>query len=475
MRKLYIAIGILLVLVLATPFVVGIIAEGTVRTRLDAMDDSQLIALRVESYDRGWLKSRTQLELGLGESYLSQIEAAAQQPQVTDLLRNFAIPVIVEFTHGPILVGENSGLGFLGVKAYADPESQVIELAETFLGVPYLFEFRGISKFGDGFHFSGEIPPFEGSLADYSYEFSGVDVAGVSTLDHVEYQVVLEDASLQGPLLSALLESLRITTDSELRPDSFALGTSEVALGRLAVINPSLGASPMLSAENLSAVGTISENADATHFDAEVVYRIGHLAVADAFEVSDAALGLRAGHLDSAAINEIVAATDWEQMTSDPAAIMTSVMPLIDRIVAGSPELAIDPLQFTLAEGDFKGRVQLGLVGSALPTGSISDFMNPAVAVQAITADAEFTAAKPLVEMIARLVAAENTPPRIGPDGDPLPPEQLAAEIDGQTAQTLGMLTSFGLLRDSGDDYSCALVLRDGALTANGQPVPLPF
>ena len=41
MRKLLIAIGVVLVLVLATPFVVGIIAEGTVRTRLDAMNESQ--------------------------------------------------------------------------------------------------------------------------------------------------------------------------------------------------------------------------------------------------------------------------------------------------------------------------------------------------------------------------------------------------------------------------------------------------
>ena len=475
MRKLLIAIGIVLVAVMATPFVVGIIAEGTVRARLNAMNENQFIALRVDDYDRGWLKSRTRLQLGLGDSYLSQIETMAQQPQVTELLRNFALPVIVEFTHGPILVGEITGLGFLGVRAYADPDSQIIELTETFLGVPYLFEFRGQAEFGDGFHFSGEIPPFEGGVADYSYEFSGVDVAGVSTLDHVEFEAVLEDASLQGPLLSAVLESLRLTSNSQLRPGTFSLGTSEATLGRLAVINPSLGASPMLSAENLSVATTVSENAEATHLDAEVAYRIGRMAIAEVFEVSDAALGLRAGHLDSAAVNEIVAAADWEQMANDPAAIMPSVMPLIDRIVAGSPELAIDPLHFTLAQGDFTGRAHLQLVGSALPTGSISDFMNPTVAVQAINADAEITAAKPLVEMIARLVTSENMPPRIGPDGDSLPPEQLAAEVDAQAAQALGMLTAFGLLRDSGDDYSCALVLRDGALTANGQPVPLPF
>jgi uncharacterized protein YdgA (DUF945 family) len=383
--------------------------------------------------------------------------------------------VIVEFTHGPILIGEDPGIGFLGVKAYADPESQPIELAETFLGVPYLFEFRGISKFGDGFHFTGDVPEFEGALGDVSYDFSGVDVAGVSTIDHLEFEAVLDGASLQSPFMSAVLESMRVTGNSELRPDSISLGTSEATLGRLAVINPSLGAAPMFSAESLSVATTVSENAEATHLDAEVVYRIGRMAIAGAFEVSDAALGLRAGHIDSAAVNEIIAAASSAQANDNLGTMVAGMMPLIDRIVAGSPELTIDPLQFTLPEGDFRGRVQLGLNSSALPTGSINDFMDPAVARQAITADAEVTAAKPLVAMIAQLVMAQNMPAMTGPDGGPLPPEQLAAMVDAQVAQSIGMLTAFGLLRDSGNDYTCAVGLRNGALTANGQPVPLPF
>ena len=475
MRKLLIAIGVVLVLVLATPFVVGIIAEGTVRTRLDAMYESQFIALRVDDYDRGWLTSRTRLELGIGESYLNQIDTIAQQPAVTAALRNFAFPVIVEFTHGPLLVGDISGIGFLGVKAYADPDSQIIEMAEALLGVPYLFEFRGKSEFGDGFHFTGDIPEFAGAIGDVSYDFSGVDLAGVSTLDHLEFEAVLEEAALQGPLLSAVLESLRMTTDSELRSGPISPGTSEATLGRLTVINPSLGASPMLSAEDLGIATTVSENADATHFDAEVVYRIGRMAVADSFEVSDTILGLRAGHLETAAVNEIIEAAGSMQVTEDPAAMVMSVMPLLDRIVAGSPEIALDPLKFTLPEGAFNGRVHLGIKGDALPTGSINDFLNPTVALRAITADADITAAKPLVETIARLVAAEDMPPMNGPDGGPLPPEQVAAMADAQVAQTLGMLTTFGLLQVSGGDYICTLALRDGALTANGQPVPLPF
>jgi len=474
MRKLLVAIGIVLALVMAMPFVVGIIAEGTVRARLDAMNESRLIALRVDDYDRGWLRSRTRLELGLGESYLSQIEAIAQQPEVTELLRSVALPVIVEFTHGPILVGEISGFGFLGVKAIADPDSPPIQLAEELLGVPYLFEFRGQSEFGGGFDFSGEIPEFDGAFGDLSYAFSGLDLVGVATLGHLEFEAVLDEASLQSPFVSAVLESMRMTSDSELRAGSIAPGTSEATLGRLIVINPSLGATPMFAAENLSIGSTVSENVEATHFDTEVIYRLGRMAIGGAFEISDAALGLRASHLDIGAVNEIIEAASSMQM-SNAATMVERLMPQIDRIAAGSPELTIDPLRFSVAEGSFNGRLHLRLDGTALPTGSLNDFRNLGLALRSIDADAEITAAKPLVERFARLVAAQDMPAMSGPDGGPLPPEQVAAMVDAEVAQTLGVLTTFGLLRVSGNDFSSAVALKDGALTANGQPVPLPF
>ena len=475
MRKLLIAIGVVIVLVMASPFVVGIVAESRLRDRVESGNGGQFIALRVADYERGWLQSRARIELGLGDAYLGQIEAMTQQPQVADVLRSFVIPVIVEFTHGPILVGEISGIGFVGVKVHPDPQSQTIQLAEMSLGVPYLFEIRGKSQFGSGFHFTGDIPSFDGGLADVSYDFSGIDVTGVSTLDHLEFDAVLESASVQSPLLSAVLESFRMTGDYDLREGSFAPGRSEMTLGRVAAINPLLGAAPVFAAENLSIVTTTSESADRRWLDGEVVYRIGRVAAGPGFEISDAALGLRLAHIDSAALNGLVEAASSVQMSANPAALVAEILPHFDRIVAGSPELTIDPIRFALAGGDFDGRLQIGVDGGALPTGSVNDFMNPAVARQALTASADLRASKPLVEMLAKLIAVQGMPAMTGPDGGPLPPDQLSALVDAQVAQQIGQLTAFGLIRDDGDDLSCTVSLEGGELIANGQPVPLPF
>ena len=162
-------------------------------------------------------------------------------------------------------------------------------------------------------------------------------------------------------------------------------------------------------------------------------------------------------------------------MSADTSALVAEILPQFDRIVAGSPELTIDPLQFALADGDFDGRLHIGIDGSALPSGSVNDFMNPAVARQALTASADLRASKSLVEMLARLVAVQSMPAMTGPDGEPLPPDQLLAMVDARVAQQIGQLTAFGLIRDDGEDLSCTMSLEGGELTANGQPVPLPF
>jgi uncharacterized protein YdgA (DUF945 family) len=475
MRKLVIAIGIVLAVIMAAPFLIGILAERSVRNELQSISSNELVTLRIASYDRGWLDSSARIELGIGESYLKQVELVTQQPAVAEMLRSVAIPFIVDFTHGPILVGDHSGFGFIGVKAYPDSQNLMIQMVQRTLGMPYLFELEGTAGFGTGFEFSGEIPSIDGTVADSSYEFSGLDVTGLSKGDHVDFVAVIESASLQGPFMSAVLDSFRMTGDYTLRPGTFSLGRMETSLGRLAAINPSLGATPMFTADNLRISTTTTENAEGTHFDMEMIYGIGRLAAAGTYEISDASLGLRLTHIDSLAASEIITAASAMQATDDLAEMTSELLPQLNRLVAGSPGIAIDPLKFTLAEGDFNARLRIGIDGSALPTGSANDLMNPAVAMGAISADADLAASKPLVQMLARLAVAWMTPAILDANGQPLPREQQMSMVDAQVSRNLGMMTTLGLVRDDGESLSSALRLADGSLTANGKPLPLGF
>jgi uncharacterized protein YdgA (DUF945 family) len=350
----------------------------------------------------------------------------------------------------------------------------MIQMVQRTLGMPYLFELKGKAGFGTGFEFSGEIPSFDGAMADASYEFSGLDVTGLSKGDHVDFVAVIENASLQGTFVSAVLDSFRMTGDYELRPGTFSLGRSETTLGRLTAINPSLGATPMFSVENLSMSTATSENAEGSHFDMQVTYGIGQLAVADAFEISDASLGLRLAHIDSLATGEIMQAARAMQAAADSATPIGELLPELNRLITGSPELTIDPLNFSLAEGDFNGRLHIGLDGSALPTGSVNDLLNPAVAMGAISAEVDVKASKAVVQRLVRLVA-DTLPAMTDAEGKVLPPDQAMRLVDARVSQNLGMMTTLGIVRDDGESLSCALRLADGSLTANGQPLPLGF
>ena len=475
-RVSIITIGIILVLLLAAPFAIGMLTESNMREQLDSYYTNDLFEGRVADYDRGWFSSTARIEFRLSQRYIEQFEAMAQAGGMGAALSGFNIPIVVEIAHGPVLTGETAGIGLVAVKAYADPQSPMIQIAQTFLGVPNLFEFRGRSGFGTGFVFEGGIPEIRGAISDFGYDFSGVDLNGVARLGDLEFEAVLGNLALQSPFASVIVDALTVTGDYERRPGQLMLGTSQVNLARVVFVNPLFGAEPAFAADKIGLSGTFSENGAGTHFDLEALFTLERVAVPDVLEIRDAALGLRIGHLDSTAVDEIYRiAGEIDPLASD-ATVGALLRPSFDRIVAGSPELALEPVRFTMPDGSLDARVSVVLDGTALPNGSVSDLENIQLAMSALTAEADITVDKPLARLLAGLVVAENLPPMtLGADGQPVPPTEREAMIAAQTSQMLTGFTTLGILSDTGDSYRCLLKIEDGAATANGQPVPFLF
>lgn len=475
-RVSIITIGIILVLLLASPFAIGMLTESNMREQLETYYTNALFEGRIDEYDRGWFSSTARIEFGLSPRYLEQLEGVMPMQGASDALAAFGIPIIVEIAHGPVLMGESTGFGLVGVKAYTDPDSPMIQLAQTFLGVPYLFEFKGRSGFGSGFEFEGEVPEIRGAISDFGYEFSGVDLHGVARLGELEFEAVLGNLALQSPFASIVVDTLTVSSNLAGRRDRISLGTSEVGLARVVVINPLFGAEPAFAADDFSISGTISQSEDGAYIDFDSLYRLSRIAVPEVIEIRDAALGLRIGHLETEALDSLYRmASEMDPLVS-PEQMGMLMLPLLDRLVAASPELTLEPVQFTMPDGSLDARVSVLLDGSALPTGSTSDFMDMQVAMNALTAEADITIDKPLARLLAGLIVSENMPPTmLGPDGQPVPPEQQEAMIAAQAVQMLTTLTSLGIFSDTGTSYRSLLRLEDGAATANGQPIPFMF
>jgi uncharacterized protein YdgA (DUF945 family) len=318
------------------------------------------------------------------------------------------------------------------------------------------------------------VPPAKGALGDFDYDFSGIDFSGLLKGNDLRYDAMLASLSVQSPFASAILDSLAVKGDYQRQPGTVSLGGGEISVARLTASNPLLGGAPMFMAENASVSGNVSENDAGTHLDLKAAYRFGHFAVGDEFEISDAALGINFNHIDNEAVRSLYGLVTDAPAGLDESQMSALMLPILQDVLAGNPTLSLDPLEFSMPEGDFNGRVNLSIDSSALPAGQAPNLQNPAALMSALTTEIDLTAAKPVAERIGALFAQQNLP-AIGPDGQPLPEEQRESAARAQASQMLQFLSGQGLIVDNGDTYSTSIRFANGAATANGQPIPFGF
>ena len=468
---------VLIVLVLGSPFAIGMITENGLRQQMDIYAGNPAVAASVESYERGWFGSSVRLEFGFSDQYLSQLSAIDPSiAMIAPMLEELSLPIIVEISHGPILTEDVFGVGGATVRAHVDPESPIVGFAEDVLGLPYLFEFRGRSGFGTGFRFEGEIPAAANAYPDMSYEFSGLEFSGVTQDGDMDLQMMLDELSLQSPFFSAVLESFAMTMDYDYREDRLPLSDSELRIGRIVASNPLAGAAIVFSLDGLGLTARATENDAATHVTAEIVYSLDDLVIPNVVSLSDTALGLVIGPVETEAVQAFAEMAAELPLDASEAEQLQIMLPVLDRFLASNPTIALDPLRFSMPEGSVDGRASVTIDSSALPPGgieAIAAMPDPTALMGAISCELDLTASKPLVEMFARLAMIRSMAGLPGPDGGPMPPDQLAALADQELAGLLLQLTVQNILVDTGGSYTTSIRFADGAATANGEPLPL--
>jgi uncharacterized protein YdgA (DUF945 family) len=468
-------VGVIVVAaLLASPYAIGMFTEARLTERIESYDANPVVATEVESYERGWRRSRATLRFGLDTTYLQALQST-NQALPPAMMAALSIPVVVELAHGPLLTENGVGLGTAAVRAFIDPDWPAGQLARQLLGVPYLLEFRGRAGFGTGFDFEGEIPPFEGAFPGASYNFSGLDFSGRIDGADTEIHAEITNAALQAPDLSAMMESFSLTGDYVYRPNLVLIGTGRLAIDRITAANPLLGGGPLFQANDLAVESTVTENDDATRLGVQILYSAGALAVADEIAIMNAAIGLNATDIDADAVGRYYTLMQDPAVTADPEAMTASLTSIVDQILAGSPSVSIDPLRFSMPSGDFDARLTVSVDGSVLPPGAAMNLQNIGLLLGALDASLQATVSKPLAAELVALGLRQQLAMTGSATGEPLAPEDLAAMADAQAGLTLTALTAQGLLVDDGTSYSISLEFANGTATANGQPIPLGF
>jgi uncharacterized protein YdgA (DUF945 family) len=151
------------------------------------------------------------------------------------------------------------------------------------------------------------------------------------------------------------------------------------------------------------------------------------------------------------------------------------LMPVLEQLMTSGAVLSLDPLKFTMPQGNFDARMSLSIDPAALPPGILSNPQNLPLALDALAAQLDLTVSKGMADYLGGLFMGQQLAGLTGPNGEPLPPEQLQAMARAQVGGMLAQLAAQGMVVDNGDSYSTSIQFADGQAVANGQLIPIGF
>jgi uncharacterized protein YdgA (DUF945 family) len=460
MNKLAVAAAALLVVaLLGLPAVVGSVTEARVRERVAAIDASPTATAEVKSFDRGWFRSTAQIELRFVPDNVAQLADFAE-----NLGLFAALPVAIDFAHGPVAVLDGVHLGWSKMVARADPAAPGITELQQTLGVPYLFEFRGSSSYFGGLRFDADAPPFQLPLDEALLTFSGATLAGAFAQPRLEANARVGAVELTSPTASFALRGLYATADNELRSQYVMPGRASLSIESISAGDST---TPTFEAVNLEIDSDVALDAAAELLEMSVTYAVDSVRVADDV-VTAAALGLTVRNVDVATLEAYSAAATEAAAAGEPEETLVAALgPHLERALKAGPSLRLEPLRFRYDDEPFEGRVEITTNTQRLPPAGTLDLDNPLLILGVLNADVEVRLSKLLAADLATLAARLQ----LGAD-ESVPPDQLEYMAEAQSGLMLTMLVGQGVLIEDGEGYRSSVQFRDGTITLNGNPLP---
>ena len=434
MKKGFVALLLVLALVvLVSPGIIGRLAENSVDDGLDwAVSESSDLVVTTTGFERGWFTSAGQhrIELLPGDLYYTLLAAFANAD--TDTL-----PVLIIDTHldhglipvssmarenGSLVPGLGSAISTLGIE-FADGSA---------LPVPgTLFSSVGLT---------GELQ------SRFVLEPDGVESDGVK-LDWGETEFLFTtnpnsgSIGVVGALDSLAIESTdetmlvgKVEADVDLAATSFGfmVGPARITMDSLAIV----------STEETVTAGPLYMESDSSiedgRLNADVTFRIENAPIPT---VGSGGMDVvaRLEDVDAAALGNLKRSIEATRTTGADAAAELDIEADLMRVLASGMQLHFDQLDIATPMGQFTSRL------SAVVAASDDDNYTWASALMVLDASAEFSFPEALVDLAIRY----------NPD--------LSAAI--------GM----GFLRKRDDFYVMEAAFKQGLLTVNGAPMPIPL
>jgi uncharacterized protein YdgA (DUF945 family) len=471
MKKVLLVVIVLIVIcVLGLPLLTGMMTQARIEERVAALSNNPIVLIEVASYDRGWLAATSRIEVGISPSYAAQFGGGAPAGAMLEQ----RIPFVLEVKHGPVIFDAGVHFALSSVVATFDPESPVSVLAREQLGMPYVFQLRGHGPITGGFVFEAEIPPVDYGDGANDLSFSGLRVDGTLRGDHVTSRGNIDSFDFTSAFATCVVEQVTFDMDSKYQAAGFGVGNGALSVARVVVTSPMTGTEPLFTAQGLR-VGGESAIDDGGRMRIGVSYGAQSVASGTSFSLADAELGIAVADLDAEAMRdyyETVQLVMGQQPAASPDELFASLVPVLERLVEGGPNLTVDPIRFAMNGEPFFAKILVDVDPAALPPAATRNYQDPSLWIAAATITAEAQVSKVLAQDLGRQAMRMQ----LAGSGDPsLTEEDIDAQADAQVGLMLVQLTGMGMLQDAGDTYTTSARFASGTLTVNGTPIPLGF
>jgi hypothetical protein len=268
-----------------------------------------------------------------------------------------ALPIVVEFAHGPVAVLDGVYFGLSTMVARPDLEAPgVAELTQT-LGVPYLFQFRGRTPYFGGLDFDADAPPFTLPLDEGLLTFSGGTLAGKFAGRNLDADAQIGSMDYSSATGTVAMRGVSSSVDSELRSEYVMPGEMSFSIESISIASPQSGA-PMFETTNLRMKSDVDIDAAGELLEMHINYDADSVRVADN-EMTGGSLALLVRNLDAAAVEALRRgerrrrSRKRPRRRSRPRWCHTS-----SRRCGAGPSLTLDPIRFRYDGEPFEGRVE---------------------------------------------------------------------------------------------------------------------
>ena len=434
-KKGIVALLVLLALVvIVSPGILGRLAEQSVDENLNwAARESGDLVVTSEKFDRGWFSSEGQHRVELREGSFREVLSTMGGPATDDELPVLVIDTrldhgLIPLTSmarekGSLAPGLGSAVSTLSIE-FSDGEKVAIP------GTVY-------SNVGLGGALESSYVLEAGSREDgrstASWGNSKIDVTTDPSSGDLAFNGNIAELSVADGLQSFDVQELTFSGSQEPTEFGFAVGDVKVSLGSMSVMS-----------NGVSAGGLKSMNVDGStsvrkgRLSGETTLTMASQAIPQFGEFSVIA-DIRLNGADAQAVGALQQSFKAAGANPDPVRLLNATEDDLKKLLAAGLEVGVDKLDIDLPMGTVKANLHVKVAEDDAPTFEWTSLL------LGTEASADISVPEALVDMAMQMQPSAGT--------------------------AIGM----GFLQKNGDVYDLKAEYKQGLLTINGAPMPIPF